>query len=1783
MEANASYQLAGANVSDTLSTAGPDVFFSGVDNAGVNIAEPVHGLGGVRVTTAGGSSAQLALNELEPGLGYLRDVAFDAANNQLWVADNANPAKLNRIDVASGQVQGSITLNAAAFGSTNFFGGLQVLGSAMTLNGVAVPAGSLLLFNGQTNPDRVSAVNPSSGAVIATLVLAANYDLTAGVYDPASGHLLVNNRAVNPNVLLEIDPANAALLNTYALPFNATEAGMAIDPLTGNLWYGSDQGNNVAEFSLTTHSVLRQVNLALQGVDNNEISGLAFDATGALLVASTQGVVYKVDPDFDPAKTAPTLTAVIALAADGTPANALQASANVGQVIELTGSNFGANTQVLFNTRDNAGNSGVAAQTPLVISSDGTRMQVIVPDLASTGDIKVVNTGAGPTLGFNSYPDAIYRNVTLSFTPGSSSATLRFGDDGLQDISDESWGLDNVRVSQGATTVFSDTFEGAAQAQWSQSATDNSVPGVFTRFSGRFGNLAQTLTLSGLTAGQATTLSFDLYVLDSWDGTNTSSGPDQFEVSADGQLLMREAFSNFSHLGQTFNASTAQRLQIVPTLSALANGRSGSDASFDLIGSGFMEGASTISIGGKPLADGHSNQPDLDVTGARNSDYRLAAPLTLDGPIQISTEGGSATLAGPAFAPQPLVQFTGIQASAQAGLAADASKPAANTGQAIVLQGQGFTSQTLVQFEGVDDSGTAGTLTRTGSPSGDGRSLTLDVPALARSGLVHVLGASTSFELQVVPTLRSVGGAISTGNTIELEGSGLVGPELQIQIDGRGVGSFDVRTIFDSASSASPDTQQLVRLTVPSAVSAGLISVSTAGGTSTLRTGASLSSDANDVPASDVGDTLATARTLALASDHRVSVQATLGDGAQTTKDVDLYRVDLAAGDVLRLSMDGSSFYSHLRVFDAAGVALADQYMAPSGNPLLLFKAPAAGSYTIGVSGYYNTAYDPTQAGSGDNAGNQGTYQLSVERRAAGSSLLSGIQASATHGTPAQAGVAAANVGQTITLTGSQLQANEPLVFTAIDGNGTLYERTVAAASVAANGTSLTVVVPGDATTGTVRLARDQVGVLLQIVPTLDDVSANPGQPFAGGGLTLTGSGFAEGASSVQFGAASLADSSRASGLDVYYRYNPNYTENGTLALTAPNGPTGPIRVSTVGGSSEAFALSFTGLVASATTGAAADAAQASANPGQLISIQGAGLDASTDVVFQTIDSAGNRSEVVVRPTTVDASGNSAQVVVPYNAASGTVRVVGDQNATAALLQIVPVVQSIDVTSVSADGTSAQVTLSGLGLIEDNASEYRFGTSSIVDGSASTGPDVGTRYDASLGQYIDNGVVYLSVPLSNATFGAITVRSAGGVSAPLSLELSGIEALALSGTPADAGEASANAGQAITLQGSGLSTASDVLLRYVDSGGIQRMVLLNPSAAASDGSSATLVVPGYANGAFGLQMLGASGQPLLQVVPTLSGYNVSGTTLQLFGSALVEANASYQLAGANVSDTLSTAGPDVFFSGVDNAGVNIAEPVHGLGGVRVTTAGGSSAQLALNELEPGLGYLRDVAFDAANNQLWVADNANPAKLNRIDVASGQVQGSITLNAAAFGSTNFFGGLQVLGSAMTLNGVAVPAGSLLLFNGQTNPDRVSAVNPSSGAVIATLVLAANYDLTAGVYDPASGHLLVNNRAVNPNVLLEIDPANAALLNTYALPFNATEAGMAIDPLTGNLWYGSDQGNNVAEFSLTTHSVLRQVNLALQGVDNNEISGLAFDATGALLVASTQGVVYRVNAS
>jgi hypothetical protein len=58
----------------------------------------------------------------------------------------------------------------------------------------------------------------------------------------------------------------------------------------------SSGGTGVVEVTKAGVEV-RRVDLAAQGVNQGEISGLAFDLSGNLLVASTQGVVYKVVVD----------------------------------------------------------------------------------------------------------------------------------------------------------------------------------------------------------------------------------------------------------------------------------------------------------------------------------------------------------------------------------------------------------------------------------------------------------------------------------------------------------------------------------------------------------------------------------------------------------------------------------------------------------------------------------------------------------------------------------------------------------------------------------------------------------------------------------------------------------------------------------------------------------------------------------------------------------------------------------------------------------------------------------------------------------------------------------------------------------------------------------------------------------------------------------------------------------------------------------------------------------------------------------------------------------------------------------------------------------------------------------------------------------------------------------------------------------------------------------------------------------------------------------------------
>lgn len=107
--------------------------------------------------------------------------------------------------------------------------------------------------------------------------------------------------------------------------------------------------------------------------------------------------------------------------------------------------------------------------------------------------------------------------------------------------------LDRVAAaepSNGYRLFYAEDFEGAigvpGTAQWNSVNTADPTP--TNRILGRFGNDTVVLRLA-LPAHECIRICFDLFVNDSWDGTNpTYGGPDQFGFAIDGTTIWNEPY-----------------------------------------------------------------------------------------------------------------------------------------------------------------------------------------------------------------------------------------------------------------------------------------------------------------------------------------------------------------------------------------------------------------------------------------------------------------------------------------------------------------------------------------------------------------------------------------------------------------------------------------------------------------------------------------------------------------------------------------------------------------------------------------------------------------------------------------------------------------------------------------------------------------------------------------------------------------------------------------------------------------------------------------------------------------------------------------------------------------------------------------------------------------------------------------------------------------------------------------------------------------------------------------
>ncbi len=153
------------------------------------------------------------------------------------------------------------------------------------------------------------------------------------------------------------------------------------------------------------------------------------------------------------------------------------------------------------------------------------------------------------------------------------------------------------------------------------------------------------------------------------------------------------------------------------------------------------------------------------------------------------------------------------------------------------------------------------------------------------------------------------------------------------------------------------------------------------------------------LPAAESNDTLDVAVETGIAAGGQQGYRAAgwIGDNPDVRPfgaEIDLFRVELAAGEMITIDIDatelGSPLDAHLRVFDAHGAPVlianalgvpqmieSDDNVTPgesaivypagiaNRDPFLAFVAPAGGVYYIGVSGFNNNEYDPRTLGVG--------------------------------------------------------------------------------------------------------------------------------------------------------------------------------------------------------------------------------------------------------------------------------------------------------------------------------------------------------------------------------------------------------------------------------------------------------------------------------------------------------------------------------------------------------------------------------------------------------------------------------------------------------------------------------------------------------------------------------------------------------------------------------------------------------------------------------------------------
>lgn len=949
---------------------------------------------------------------------------------------------------------------------------------------------------------------------------------------------------------------------------------------------------------------------------------------------------------------------------------------------------------------------------------------------------------------------------------------------------------------------------------------------------------------------------------------------------------------------------------------------------------------------------------DIQVAGVyelRNQGRQIVMLLaeTLEnGMYNVNVNTGVTDLAGNAIA-SPIgfdFEISDLANVAEKGTPTDPFLQSANVGQLVTLEGSDFIQGGSVDVPIRGSTGTSSVRSvALDSVAPDGSFATLTIPEDAETGTIALPDGSEQF-LQIVPTVTSITGG--KGRFTEIYGTGFIEGSVTVifgdesVVDGGPFTSDGVNVRDWNSKNDRLDVTVPLGGTLPYVVqteggqSGRVTDVETVIATS--DTGTAL--DGAEASA-NVGQVVTLTGSGFVAEETMVTLEAINGGGTPyiTTFAPDTVSPD---GEMLTFTVPPEARTGVASVIDGGSGKILQ--IIPRVLSIIGGKGRFTEIYGTGFTeGFATAQFGPEQIVDGGPFTNDGInvrdwdtlndrldvtvplegtlpYEIITEGGSSGRIVdVTSLVSSSDTGTPKLPEESSANVGQSVTIGGEGFVAGVTKVtIEAMTGSGTPYITTIDPDSVSGDGTSLSFTIPGEARTGIATIMSGGSGLLLQVVPRVVSITGGKGR-FT----DIRGTGFTEGFTTAKFGSEEVVDGGPFTndGIDI----RDWDTLNDRLDVTLPLGATLPYEVVTEGGSSGRLTDVLV-IDSSSESGTPLVPADASANVGQVVTIEGEGfIEGTTMVTLEAMTGGGTPYITAISPDTVAPDGSSLTFTVPPEARTGVATIMSGGNGLA--LQIVPEIVSIT------GGRGRFTDIRGTGFIE-GFTTVTFGPAQVVDGGPFTNDGIDVRdWDG------PNDRLDVTVP-ANGTLPYRIVTEGG--SSGLSTDLTVVSSIAIVGTPADGLEASGNVGQVVTLDGDGfVESETKIALEAMTGGGTPYIIAVDPISIAPDGKSLTFEIPTAARTG-PISLLNGGASELLQVVPTLT--SVSSVTPGLFsdsrGSGFIEGFITIRFGTVDSVDggPFTSDGVDARDWDSQNDRADTTVPTGGSSPVVIITEGGTS-------------------------------------------------------------------------------------------------------------------------------------------------------------------------------------------------------------------------------------------------